>query len=148
MKDDASTFIFVAIMLLIAFMGFVLGVKFAFYTHRQTRGSLEQEYLRSVLNEDKDAWIKKYAEQKKAAYEAVVKCNKHKKHILLTVTTFNPDGSFNDYDIKSVNWTASPIKNNENNFVRFVASSLSPEEGRVFEINSENWLFPTDGKDR
>ena len=145
MKANASTFVFVAIMLLIAFMGFVLGAKFAFYADRNISGSLEQEckYLKSLLDEDKDVWIKKYAEQKKAAYEAAVKC---KKNILLTVTTFNPDGSFNDYDIRSVKWMQD--RSNENTFVRFVSSSLSPEEGREFEINREKWLFPIDGKDQ
>ena len=145
MKANASTFVFVAIMLLIAFMGFVLGAKFAFYADRNISGRLEQEckYLKSLLDEDKDVWIKKYAEQKKAAYEAAVKC---KKNILLTVTTFNPDGSFNDYDIRSVKWMQD--RSNENTFVRFVSSSLSPEEGREFEINREKWLFPIDGKDQ
>ena len=145
MKADASTFIFVAIMSLIAFMGFVLGAKFAFYADRKISGSLEQEckYLKSLLDEDRDDWIKKYAEQKKAAYEAAVKC---KKNILLTVTTFNPDGSFNDYDIRSVKWMQD--RSNENTFVRFVSSSFSPEEGREFEINREKWLFPIDGKDQ
>lgn len=136
------------IVVLIGFAAFITGGKIGLMVQDQEVNKLEQEckYLRSLANEDKYDWIKKYAEQKKAAYEAAVKC---KKNILLTVTTFNPDGSFNDYDIESVKWTSSSPqdKSKENNFVRFVSSSLSPEKGREFEINCGKWLFPIDGKD-
>lgn len=140
--DDIVVFV---IVVFIGFAAFITGGKIGLMAQYQEVNKLEQEckYLRSLADEDKDDWIKKYAEQKKAAYEAAVKC---KKNILLTVTTFNPDGSFNDYDIGSVKWMQD--RSNENSFVRFVSSSFSPEEGREFEINREKWLFPIDGKDR